>query len=275
MTKIEYPKCIWRLPDGNRCPEYAMYDGQCAIHLDYGEMRNDLGEEIFNLVHTRAQDSEIAESLSDAIMNAVVGAHLEQMAARHIGYREENKAWAKRVDRRSSWARNLAQRFIDMRRERDNAQAQAEALEKSRALDRIVIERQRQQLINGARDRAKLVAERAFAREAETHLRSDFGELARDLRNVEQKLTPVGAVTPHMISQSLEEITSWRATAEILADKKLADQLQEAKNARGEGFGEVPRPEWRCHIHPNSEPIQRLDGTKICSDGMCIQGQGD
>jgi hypothetical protein len=253
-----------------------MYDGQCAIHLDYEEMRNDLGKEIFNLVHARLKDPKTVESLSDVIMNDVVGPHLEHMAARHIGYREENKAWAKRVDRRSSWARNLVQRFIDMRREKENAEAEAEALRKSRVLDHLIVERQRKRLIDGARERAKLVAERAFAREAETRLRSDFGELAKDLKQVARHLAPAVGGDQHPVhGRWIMELHSWRATAEILADKELSDNLDEVRKAPIEDFGPVPRPEWRCHLHPNAEPMQRLNGTKICSDGMCIQAEGD
>jgi hypothetical protein len=230
----DYPKCIWRLPDGNQCPEYAVYDGQCAIHLDYEEMRNDLGKEIFNLVLARVQDPKTVESLSDVIMNDVVGPHLEHMAARHIGYREENKAWAKRVDRRSSWARNLVQRFIDMRREKEKAEA------------------------------------------AETRLRSDFGELAKDLKQVARQLAPAVGGDQHPVhGRWIMELHSWRATAEILADKELSDNLDEVRKAPIEDFGPVPRPDWRCHLHPNAEPMQRLNGTKICSDGMCIQAEGD
>lgn len=268
----DYPKCIWRLPNGDRCPEYAAHDGECAIHLDYGEMGHDLSKETFNVLFGRTRDATMADAMTDELMNKVIWPHLGHIAARHIGYREENKSWAKRVDQRSAWARKLVQRVIDMRYERDNAREEASALEKSRALDRLVIERQRQRLISGARDRAKIVAERAFAREAETRLRSDFGELAKDLK---RSIANIKGVLTKQDQWLLQDLHSWRATAEILADKTLSDNLDEVRKAPIEDFGEVPRPEWRCHIHPNLEPLQRLDGSKICSDGMCIQGEGD
>jgi hypothetical protein len=110
------------------------------------------------------------------------------------------------------------------------------------------------------------------ARRDEARLRSDFGELAKDLKKTINLLTArLGGDT----DPAMEDLHSWRATAEILADKGLSDNLDQIRKAPIEDFGEVPRPEWRCHIHPNLEPTQRFNGTKICSDGMCIQGEGD
>lgn len=77
--------------------------------------------------------------------------------------------------------------------------------------------------------------------EREDHLREDFGLLAKDLRVIEKKLGL--APTSHVLSLALQEITSWRATAEILADKELSDKLNEVRSAPIEDFGPVDRPE--------------------------------
>jgi hypothetical protein len=112
--------------------------------------------------------------------------------------------------------------------------------------------------------------------EREDRLRSDFGELAKDLKKVVNHLAPPLGGDQHPVhGRWLMELHSWRATAEILADKEFSDNLDEIRKAPIEDFGSVPRPEWRCHLHPNAEPMQRLNGTKICSDGMCIQAEGD
>lgn len=129
---------------------------------------------------------------------------------------------------------------------------------------------------NAVRD--KLVAQ-AMARKAsenEERLRSDFADLAKDLKAVIRHVAPpLGGVQHPQHGRWLMELHSWCATAEILADKELSDNLDEVRKAPIEEFGEVPRPEWRCHIHPDLEPMTRLNGTKICSEGMCIQGEGD
>lgn len=130
---------------------------------------------------------------------------------------------------------------------------------------------------DGYADRWRKTAQRAItARRDEARLRSDFGELAKDLKEVVRHLAPALGGDQHPVhGRWLRELHSWRATAEILADKKLSDNLDEVRKAPVEDFGPVPRPEWRCHIHPNVEPMTRLNGTKICSDGMCIQGESD
>lgn len=149
----------------------------------------------------------------------------------------------------------------EARRERDNAKEEAFALSKSRVLDRLIIDRQRQQLIDAGHQRVELVKDRdkymkgfgevceqlaeyttaaKKAWKAENDLRSDFGTLAKDLRAIAAKLHP-GEATPHTIYLVQQEITAWAATAEIAADAELYDHLTSTSDVGD--FGPVPRPE--------------------------------
>jgi hypothetical protein len=81
-------------------------------------------------------------------------------------------------------------------------------------------------------------------KEKEDRLRSDFGELAKDLKKVVNHLAPALDGDQHPVhGRWLMELHSWRATAEILADKELSDNLDEIRKAPIEDFGPVPRPE--------------------------------
>jgi hypothetical protein len=263
------PKCTWLMPDKTPCPEYSVHDGQCEWHMEYSERAEDIGKEMYNVL-LRTLPSEEAENIGNMIMRDVIYPAYEVHAAAKIQDVESNRAWVKYRERVKSWRRKLVQRTIDAKRDKENAEAFLEAQKKSRVLDKIVSDRRQQLLVAGARERAKIVAERAFAREAETRLRADFGELAKDLKKTLRHLTfKLGDGNP-----LLADLHSWRATAEILADKELSDNLDEVRKAPIEDFGPVPRPEWRCFIHPDVEPLNRLDGTKICSDSMCFQVEG-
>lgn len=97
----------------------------------------------------------------------------------------------------------------------------------------------RERLIARAQARAA-TTELVKAQQAERGLRQDFGELAKDLK---KSINLLAAKLGGDTDPAMEALHSWRATAEILADKELADRLANAKQIPVGDFGPVPRPE--------------------------------
>lgn len=179
--KVPFTRCIWQLTPKKRCPQEAVYDGLCSVHIEYMEMSSDVQKELYNLLHSLLPHKEHADRVAEAIIRDVVGPALDRLAAREIANQD-----------------GYAERW---------------------------------------RCTAKMYLK---ARGVETRLRSDFGELAKELKVIVSDLKDaLGDKTP----PALLDLHAWQATAEILADKELSDSLDEARKALIEDFGEVPRPE--------------------------------